>query len=48
MSKRIEKRTVDMRIIGEWVEKQNRVLDLGCGRGELLDYLLQTKQVSGV
>ncbi len=48
MSKRIEKRTVDMRIIGEWVEKDARVLDLGCGRGELLDYLLQTKQVSGV
>ncbi len=37
-----------MRIIGDWVEKNTRVLDLGCGRGELLDYLLQTKQVSGV
>jgi methionine biosynthesis protein MetW len=48
MSKRIEKRTVDMRIIGDWVEKHDRVLDLGCGQGELLDYLLQTKQVSGV
>jgi methionine biosynthesis protein MetW len=48
MSQRIEKRTVDMRIIGDWVENHNRVADLGCGRGELLDYLLQTKQVSGV
>jgi methionine biosynthesis protein MetW len=48
MNRRIERRTVDMRIIGDWVERQNRVLDLGCGRGELLDYLLQTKQVSGV
>ena len=48
MSKRLEKRTVDMRIIGEWVEPHSRVLDLGCGRGELLDYLAQTKQISGV
>jgi methionine biosynthesis protein MetW len=48
MSQRIEKRTVDMRIIGEWVEPKTRVLDLGCGRGELLDYLLQTKQAEGV
>jgi methionine biosynthesis protein MetW len=48
MSKRVEKRTVDMRIIGDWVEPHARVLDLGCGRGELLDYLAQTKQVAGV
>jgi methionine biosynthesis protein MetW len=43
-----EKRTVDMRVIGEWVEPQSRVLDLGCGRGELLDYLKQTKQVAAM
>lgn len=43
-----EKRTVDMRVIGDWVEPQSRVLDLGCGRGELLAYLRQTKQVSAV
>ena len=48
MSKLIEKRTVDMRIIGEWVDPRTRVLDLGCGRGELLVYLVQTKQVSAV
>ena len=24
---------------------QSRVLDLGCGRGELMDYLVQAKQV---
>jgi methionine biosynthesis protein MetW len=46
MQKRVEKRTVDMQIIGEWVEPQSRVLDLGCGRGELMDYLVQAKQVS--
>jgi methionine biosynthesis protein MetW len=47
MTKLVEKRTVDMQIIGEWVEPGARVLDLGCGRGALLDYLVQTKQVSG-
>jgi methionine biosynthesis protein MetW len=48
MSKVVEKRTVDMQIIGEWVEPESRVLDLGCGRGALLDYLVQTKHVSAV
>src|SRR5688572_33386810 len=48
MTKLVEKRTVDMQIIGEWVEPGSRVLDLGCGKGALLDYLVQTKQVSGV
>ncbi len=48
MTTLIEKRTVDMQIIGEWVEPASRVLDLGCGKGTLLDYLVQTKQVSAV
>ena len=48
MSKVVEKRTVDMQIIGEWVKPASRVLDLGCGRGALLDYLVQTKNVSAV
>lgn len=46
--KQLEKRTVDMQIIGGWVEPRTRVLDLGCGAGALLDYLVQTKQVSAV
>jgi methionine biosynthesis protein MetW len=46
MQRRVEKRTVDMQVIGEWVEPQSRILDLGCGRGELMDYLVQAKQVS--
>jgi len=48
MSRLVEKRTVDMQIIGDWVEPGTRVLDLGCGPGVLLDYLVQTKQVSAV
>jgi methionine biosynthesis protein MetW len=48
MTKLIEKRTVDMQIIGEWVTPGSRVLDLGCGRGALLDYLVQTKEVAAL
>ncbi len=48
MNKLVVKRTVDMQIIGDWVEPDTRVLDLGCGAGVLLDYLVQTKQVSAV
>lgn len=46
--KHVEKRTVDMQIIGDWVEPNTCVLDLGCGAGALLDYLVQTKQVRAV
>ena len=48
MTKLVEKRTVDMQIIGEWVNPGSRILDLGCGRGALLDYLVQTKEVAAV
>src|SRR5688500_7788150 len=48
MNRLVEKRTVDMQIIGDWVDPNTRVLDLGCGRGVLLDYLVQTKHVSAV
>ena len=34
------KRTVDMQVIADWVEPRSRVLDLGCGRGVLLDSLV--------
>ena len=48
MTKLVEKRTVDMQIIGDWVTPGSRVLDLGCGRGALLDYLVQTKEVAAL
>lgn len=48
MSQLVAKRTVDMEIIGDWVEPNTRVLDLGCGEGALLDFLVQQKRVSAV
>jgi methionine biosynthesis protein MetW len=48
MPKIAVKRTVDMQIITDWVEPRSRVLDLGCGRGVLLDLLVQTKDVFAV
>jgi len=40
------KRTVDMQVIGRWVEPHSEVLDLGCGRGELNGLPGPAKQVS--
>ncbi|NTV14336.1 MAG: methionine biosynthesis protein MetW [Desulfobulbaceae bacterium] len=37
----------DLEIIAEWVTPGSRVLDLGCGSGELLAYLKRQKQVRG-
>ena len=38
---------VDLRLIADMVEPHTRVLDIGCGEGELLDHLNQTKLVDG-
>ncbi len=35
----------DFHLIGELVEPRSRVLDLGCGEGELLAWLMENKQV---
>lgn len=38
---------VDLQIIADMIEKGARVLDVGCGDGALLDYLVHFKQVDG-
>ncbi len=37
----------DLRLIEPWVEKESRVIDLGCGDGTLLAHLQQEKEVHG-
>lgn len=37
----------DLQTIAEWIPANSRVLDLGCGNGELLHWLAQHKQVHG-
>jgi methionine biosynthesis protein MetW len=37
----------DLQIIAAWIEPGSKVLDLGCGEGELLSYLKREKRVKG-
>lgn len=37
----------DLEIISRWIEPGSRVLDLGCGKGELLAWLKTNRQVTG-
>ncbi len=37
----------DLQLIYDWIPAGSRVLDLGCGRGELLSALVSGKQCSG-
>jgi methionine biosynthesis protein MetW len=39
--------SVEFEIIGAWINSGSRVLDLGCGDGELLSYLHTAKRVRG-
>ncbi len=48
MQRQHVKRETDLQLISDWIEPESRVLDLGCGRGVLLEFLRQTKQVRGV
>jgi len=38
---------IDLQLIADMIEPRSRVLDVGCGDGTLLDYLVQFKQVDG-
>lgn len=42
------KRETDLLILGEWIGVESSVLDLGCGRGILLEHLQKTKKVRAV
>ena len=38
---------IEHEIIARWIAPGSRVLDLGCGHGDLLAHLQQSRQVSG-
>jgi methionine biosynthesis protein MetW len=42
-----ELKRYDLRVIASWIEKGSRVLDLGCGNGDLLAWLVTNKNVRG-
>jgi len=46
-SKRKEDLRLDHKVIGDMVESGSMVLDLGCGDGDLLEYLVSSKDVKG-
>lgn len=43
-----KRRQIDLEIMVDWIRPGSRVLDLGCGRGVLLDELRRRKEVYGV
>ncbi len=47
MIKTKEELRFDHTIIGDMIATGSRVLDMGCGTGDLLEYLVENKQVNG-
>jgi methionine biosynthesis protein MetW len=43
-----EQMRFDLQVIASWIDPGSKVLDLGCGNGELLAWLTVHKKVSGV
>lgn len=39
---------IDLREMADWIPANSRVLDLGCGTGDLLNYLQKNKGVTGL
>ncbi len=46
-NKEFETLRYDLQVIASWINSESRVLDLGCGNGDLLAYLKTHKQVKG-
>ena len=47
VSKRKEQLRLDHKIIGDMIDVGTKVLDMGCGDGDLLEYLVLRKEVRG-
>ena len=45
--KLVENTRFDLQIIASWIKPESRILDLGCGNGDLLYYLKEHKKTHG-
>lgn len=42
------KREIDLQTMSQWIVEGDRVLDIGCGKGVFLEYLMQTRNIYGI